>query len=114
MLEDTIKTKINPRKPLFFSRVKMFILASRDEWIENCRGMLIFYTHETFHYISIMNIMKFQIDFDMELYTNFLNYCKFMGDTKSAYFLLPSQSRLITVMLVFESKQELLEFKRKL
>lgn len=51
-----------------------------------------------------MNIMKFQIDFDMELYTNFLSYCKFTGDEKYAncvYFLAPIQNRSITLMLVF-------------
>ncbi len=32
ILEDTIKIKINPRKPIFFTRVKMFIWGASDEW----------------------------------------------------------------------------------
>lgn len=79
----------------------MFIFPnSSGDWVEICRGMLIFYFLNSAYYISIMNIMKFQIDFDMEIYTNFLQYSKFMGDSCSMHFLLPCQSQVLTVMLV--------------
>lgn len=99
ILEDTIKIKLNPRRPLFYTRVKFFLWGN-GQWVESCRGLLIFYKLNSSYYFTIMNIMKFQIDFDMEIYTNFLKYAKFFGDTKTMQFLIPSKSHVLAAAFV--------------
>lgn len=47
-----------------------------------------------------MNIANFQIDFDMELFTNFLSYTKWLGDTKSLHFVIPCHGEKIMAVLV--------------
>ena len=51
---------------------------------------------------------------DMEIYTNFLKYAKFLGENKSMQFMVPCEGNNIIGMMVLESKQELTELKRKL
>lgn len=100
LLEDTIKIKINPRKPLFFTRVKLFLWSPLGEWIENCNGLLILYSLNSSNYLTIMNIIKFRIDFDMELYTNFIKYAKFIGENRSMQFFIPCEGQNITGMMI--------------
>ena len=100
LLEDTIKVKINPRKPIFFTRVKLFLLSPLGEWVENCNGLLILYSLNSSNYFTIMNITKFRVDFDMELYTNFIKFAKFIGENKSMQFLIPCQAQNITAMMI--------------
>lgn len=64
ILEDALKIKLNPRKPLFYTRVKMLIWEG-EEWVDNCSGMLILYSLNNAYYFTVLNIVKFQVDFDM-------------------------------------------------
>ena len=104
VLEKTIKIKLDPRKAVFFTRVKFFFLVNSTEWVENCRGLLIVYLLGRGTYFTIMDITNMQIDFDMEIYSNFLNYARFVGDTHSMHFWLPTGSKTLRAMMVLESK----------
>lgn len=113
-LEKVIKVKMDPRKPVFFTRVKMFFLMNQVDWVENCRGILILYHFEKGSFFTIMNIISYQINFDMEIYTNFLNYARFVGDCHAMHFWLPTESKTLRAMIVVESKEELMLLKKSL
>ena len=44
------------------------------------------------------------VNFDFELYTNFPNYTKYIGDLRCLIFLAPSQKNCLKIMFVLESK----------
>lgn len=50
----------------------------------------------------------------MEIYSNFLNYSRFIGDTCAMVFILPTNNKEMQVMMVLESKEELMGLKRAL
>jgi hypothetical protein len=47
-----------------------------------------------------MNISKFRIDFDMELFSNFIKFAKFIGENRSMQFLIPCEGQNITGMMI--------------
>lgn len=61
-----------------------------------------------------MNILKFQIDFDMEIYSNFLKFTKFSGDSCCMHFIVPMQGKCLSFIAIFESKEEINLMKRAL
>lgn len=99
VLEDSIKARFNPRKPIFITRTKMFLLAKPTEWSENCHGLLIIYIFNNAYYMCILDIIRFEILFDMEIYSNFTKYAKFMGENKMLVFLLPCKSRILQIAM---------------
>ena len=59
LFEDEIKRKLEPRKPIFMTRAKLWIERETEDWEENCKGLLIIYSFNGSHYFTIMNVMKF-------------------------------------------------------
>jgi hypothetical protein len=52
-----------------------------------------------------MNMAQYRIDFDMEIYTNFLKFAKFLGENRSMQFLVPAEGINFIGMMILESKQ---------
>ena len=59
LFEDEIKRKLEPRKPIFMTRAKLWIERETEDWEENCKGLLIIYSFNGSYYFTIMNVMKF-------------------------------------------------------
>lgn len=59
VLEKDLRMKMDPRKPVFFTRVKMFFLVTESNWVENCRGTLVLYQYDGSSYFTIINIVNY-------------------------------------------------------
>lgn len=85
---------------LFVTRTKMFIHIDQEEWQENCSGLLIIYQKRYTYGFTIVSTIDLDINFDFELYTNFPNYTKYIGDLRCLIFLAPSQKNCLNIMFV--------------
>jgi hypothetical protein len=54
------------------------------------------------------------INFDFELYSNFPNYTKYIGDLRCLIFLAPSHKHCLKIMFVLENKTEISELKKQI
>lgn len=88
------------RSVLFVTRTKMFIHITDDEWQENCSGLLIIYQKKYTYGFVIVSCNNLDINFDFELYSNFPNYTKYIGDLRCLIFLAPSQKNCLKIMFV--------------
>lgn len=99
---------------LFVTRVKMLIHVEGADWQENCSGLLVLFQRKYSYGLIIFSAANLDVNFDFELYSNFPNYTKYIGDLKALIFLAPSQKNCLKVMLVLESKAELSELKKQI
>jgi hypothetical protein len=74
--------------------------------------LLVFYQKKNTHGFTVISAVNLDINFDFELYSNFPNYIKYIGDLRALIFLAPCQKDCRKMMLVFESKAELSELKK--
>lgn len=63
---------------------------------------------------AIVSTVNLDINFDFELYSNFPNYTKYIGDLRCLIFLAPSQKNCLKIMFIVESKTELSELKKQI
>ena len=49
---------------------------------------------------TIVSTLDMDINFDFELYSNFPNYTKYIGDIRCLIFLAPAQKNILKIMLV--------------
>ena len=103
--------KKDNRVIIMVTRVKMFIHLAGSEWQENCSGLLIVCNRSNVYYLTIINIENYEINFDFEMYSNFINYTKFSGDQKCFMFVAPIQEECLTIMFALDNRQELVDLK---
>lgn len=92
----------------------MLIHLNDADWQENCSGLLILYQKKYSYGFCIISIQNLDINFDFELFSNFPNYTKYIGDLRCLIFLAPSQKHCLKIMMILESKAELSELKKQI
>lgn len=92
----------------------MLIHIDAADWQENCSGLLILYQKKYTYGFCIISTQNLDINFDFELYSNFPNYTKYIGDLRCLIFLAPSQKHCLKIMFVMENKGELSELKKQI